>query len=192
MMDSSRTGRTRQALSLRPLHVAALALLLPALLGPARAEPGNDNRAPELVGDCRRLRVEAGNKVVAHGFARGVQIYRWDGTSWQFVAPEAVLYADAGLHGEICLHFAGPTWESNSGSRVVGTMIDQCTPDPDSIPWLLLGAVFTEGPGIFQDVTFIQRVNTVGGKAPTEPGAFPGEIAKVPYTADYFFYRKQR
>jgi hypothetical protein len=38
-------------------------------------------------------------------------------------------------------------------------------------------------------VTFIQRVNTVGGNAPTDPGNFPGEVTRVPYTADYFFYR---
>jgi len=51
-------------------------------------------------------------------------------------------------------------------------------------------AVTTEGPGIFADTTFIQRVNTVGGKAPSADGAFVGQVARVPYTADYFFYRK--
>jgi len=35
-------------------------------------------------------------------------------------------------------------------------------------------------------------VNTVGGKAPTAPGDFPGELARVPYTAEYFFYRAHR
>jgi len=28
-----------------------------------------------------------------------VQIYRWNGTSWVFVAPEAMLFADVGLNG---------------------------------------------------------------------------------------------
>ena len=41
-------------------------------------------------------------------------------------------------------------------------------------------------------VSFIQRLNTVGGKAPARPGAFPGQVARVPYTADYYFYRKVR
>jgi hypothetical protein len=54
---------------------------------------------------------------------------------------------------------------------------------------LLLGAASAEGHGIFQDVTYIQRLNTVGGKAPDEPGDCPGQMALVPYTADYFFYR---
>ena len=35
----------------------------------------------------------------------------------------------------------------------------------------------------------IQRVNTVGGKAPTAPGDYVGELVRVPYTAEYFFYR---
>ena len=138
------------------------------------------------------MQVPAGNKVSFHGFAVGVQIYRWNGTSWNFVAPEAMLFADAGDDGVVGIHFGGPTWQSNSGSKVVGTVIERCTPDPDAIPWLGLGSVpeSTEGPGIFADVTFIQRLNTVGGIAPTAPGSFVGEMARVPYTADYFFYRK--
>jgi hypothetical protein len=48
----------------------------------------------------------------------------------------------------------------------------------------------TEGPGVFADTTFIQRVNTIGGKSPKANGAFIGQVARVPYTADYFFYRR--
>jgi len=172
-------------------RVAPLAALLLALVTTAGAEPGNDPRAPELVGECAKLRVEAGNKVIAHGFAIGVQTYRWDGTAWVFVAPTAVLYEDEDLHGEFATHFAGPTWESNSGSFVVGAADKTCTPDPDSIPWVLLHAAATGGAGIFDGVTFVQRVNTVGGKAPADAGRFVGDVADVPYTADYYFYRAQ-
>lgn len=41
---------------------------------------------------------------------------------------------------------------------------------------------------------FIQRVNTVGGKAPAAGCAGTQDIAKralVPYEADYFFFRQQ-
>jgi hypothetical protein len=48
----------------------------------------------------------------------------------------------------------------------------------------------TEGPGIFANTTYIQRVNTSGGKAPSEAGVFVGQVARVPYTADYYFYRQ--
>jgi hypothetical protein len=85
-------------------------------------------------------------------------------------------------------HFAGPTWESNSGSKVVGQRLAACTPDPNSIPWLLLAAASTRGPGVFDGVTFVQRVNTVGGKAPSAPGANVGDEVQVPYTAEYSFY----
>jgi hypothetical protein len=153
------------------------------------AVPSGDDRTPDL-GDCQELQVGPGNKVAFHAFGVGVQIYQWTGTSWAFVAPEAVLFADTEDHGVVGIHFGGPTWQSNSGSKVVGTVIDHCTPDPSAIPWVLLGAASTEGPGIFDQVTYIQRLFTVGGNAPTAPGAFPGQMARVPYTADYFFYRK--
>jgi hypothetical protein len=153
-------------------------------------EADNDQRAPDL-GACQNLQVPEGNKVAFHAYARGVQVYRWDGTRWVFVAPEAVLFADAQGNGAIGTHYAGPTWESNSGSKVVGTVLERCTADATAIDWLLLKAVSTEGPGLFHRVTFIQRVDTVGGKAPAQPGGSPGEVARVPYTADYFFYRAE-
>jgi hypothetical protein len=157
---------------------------------PARAGavPSNGNRAPDL-SICQHLQVPTESKLAFHVYAEGVQIYSWNGTSWVFVAPEAALFADARAQGTVGIHYAGPTWESVSGSKVVGTVVDRCTPDPDAIPWLLLGAVSSEGPGIFHRVTFIQRLNTVGGNAPTAPGNFTGEVARVPYTTEYFFYR---
>ena len=134
------------------------------------------------------MQVDAGNKVAFHVYTEGVQIYRWDGASWVFAGPEAVLWSDAGGHGVVGTHYAGPTWESLSGSTVRGTVVYRC-PQPDAIPWLLLQAVDPEGPGIFQRVTYIQRVNTEGGLAPAEAGSFVGEIANVPYTAESVFYR---
>jgi hypothetical protein len=170
------------------VRAAALALLLLALAAPVGAAPGDGNRAPDL-GDCENLQVPEGNKVAFHAYAEGVQIYRWNGTGWVFVAPEALLYAGAEEDDPVAIHYAGPTWESASGSTVVGKVLERCTPDPDAIPWLLLEAVSSEGPGIFDGVTFIQRVNTAGGKAPADPGDFVGEEVRVPYTAEYFFYR---
>jgi len=167
---------------------------LPALVGlalvtasaaSALAGPGNDNRAPEVPAD---IAVSAGNKVHFHGFGVGVQIYTWDGVSWRGPVPEATLFDGNGV---VAIHFAGPTWESNSGSKVVGAVVQTTvTVDPNAIPWVRLRAVTTKGPGIFADTTFIQRVNTAGGKAPSVNGAFVGQVARVPYTADYFFYRK--
>lgn len=169
--------------------IPAIALLTLGCFGALRAEPGQDNRAPDLPANCASLAVTNGNKVASHVYAAGVQIYRWSGTNWAFVAPAAVLYANANYDGEVGTHFAGPTWESNSGSKVVGARVTGCTPDPTAIPWLLLQAVTNNGPGIFHRVTHIQRVNTVGGLAPSTPGSTVGQEEQVPYTAEYYFYR---
>src|SRR5215210_1128470 len=83
---------------------AALALLLLVRISVAVADP------------CENLQVPAGNKAAVHVYAKGVQIYRWDGKSWVFVAPEAVLFADAEYHDVVGIHYAGPTWQSVSGS----------------------------------------------------------------------------
>ena len=137
------------------------------------------------------LEVPDGNKVHFHAHAVGVQIYVWTvtatGSSWVFQAPEAVLFEGNG--GVVGIHYAGPTWESVSGSTVVGQRINGVTVDPTAIPWLLLKAKTTGGPGVFAVTTYVQRVNTSGGLAPSSPGTAAGEVARVPYEADYYFYR---
>jgi len=167
------------------------ALCLAALALGSVATLAQDNREPDLSTDCASLDPGDTNKVSMVAFAVGVQIYRWSGTAWVFVAPEAVLYANEDHDGVVGIHYVGPTWESNSGSKVVGVRAAGCTPDATAIPWLRLNAVTAEGPGIFHRTTSIQRVNTVGGIAPATPGTVVGQEARVPYTAQYVFYRAQ-
>jgi hypothetical protein len=196
MKERNETTKTNETPALRRMGPSALAArcsnsatlsVLALLLGGGHTAlaAGNDNRAPEVPA---AIAVPAGNKVQFHAYAVGVQIYTWNGTSWGAAVPEATLYHGKGV---VAIHYAGPTWESNSGSKVVGALPPKsATVDPDSIPWLRLNALTTEGPGVFADTTFIQRVNTAGGKAPLEDGAFVGQVARVPYTADYYFYRQ--
>jgi hypothetical protein len=147
--------------------------------------------SPTLPAGCESLQVEEGNALAFRTYAMGVQAYSWNGSSWIFVEPVATLFADARYNGEVGTHYVGPTWESNSGSKVVAARIPGkgCTPDSTAIPWLILKKVSNDGSGIFSSVTFIQRVNTTGGTAPTAPGAEIGERKEVPYTAEYYFYR---
>jgi hypothetical protein len=145
------------------------------------------NGLPDLTA-CPTLAASEGSTLVLHAFGIGVQIYHWNGTSWGAATPAATIYADAGGHGQVATHFAGPSWQSNSGSLVVGTVVNRCTPDAASIAWLSLSAV-PSGNGLFAKVTFIQRLNTVGGNPPSTPGAL-GQEARIPYTADYLFYQK--
>jgi hypothetical protein len=171
--------------------VALAVLFTVAGLTHARAaQPFAPERAPDLpLNICESLQVPAGNKVAFHVYALGVQVYRWNGTAWVFVGPVANLFADHNFRGQVGTHYGGPTWESNSGSKVTARRVADCSPNTSAIPWLRLEAVTTEGPGIFDGVTQVLRVNTTGGTAPASPGSVVGEEARVPYTAEYYFYR---
>jgi hypothetical protein len=139
------------------------------------------------------LEVPPGNELEFQLAATGFQIYACTATAagpaWVFKAPEADLFDRTGaLAGT---HFAGPTWKALDGSSVVGARVAGFTPDPASIPWLLLSAASHAGDGRMEEVTYIQRVATVGGLAPAvgcdEAAAAAGAVARVPYTAIYCF-----
>jgi hypothetical protein len=139
------------------------------------------------------IAVPAGNKVFLVGHAVGVQIYSCNGATWGLPAPRANLYND---HGKLIItHFAGPTWQATDGSRVVGQRLAGVTVDPTAIPWLLLSARTFAGPDGDRLVptTYVQRINTRGGLAPpasTCTAATAGAVAEVPYTADYYFWKR--
>jgi hypothetical protein len=168
-------------------RVLGSALLACALAGSAQVM-ATDQRAPEVPA---ALKVPAGNVVHFRVHAEGYQVYKWmvvnEEAMWVFQRPDAVLFQ--GQKGVVGMHYGGPTWESISGSKVVGMRLAGATVDPKSVAWLLLQATSVSGPGILARTTFIQRVNTVGGLAPSSPGTVEGEEAEVPYTADYVFYR---
>ena len=119
----------------------------------------------------------------------GDQIYVCDGSAWTFSRPDAKLFDQADK--QVGTHFAGPTWESSDGSRVIGKAAGNATPDPDSIPWLLLKATDHQGEGVLKPVTSIQRISTKGGKAP-EGGCdaqHKSQEFRSHYTAVYLFYK---
>jgi hypothetical protein len=145
------------------------------------------------------IEVEDGNKKFLEAHAVGVQIYACNATAtghaWTFVAPRADLYDRRGrLLGT---HFAGPTWQAEDGSRVVGARVAGVNVDPTAIDWLLLSAASTApGPGRHDDLlaatTYIQRVNTTGGLIPAAAdcnASTVGTTSEVPYTADYVFWK---
>ena len=154
----------------------------------SRLQPTAPSFASRGLGACPDL--VADGELTFHAYASGAQIYRWDGAAWVFIAPRATLYADPGLHGVVGSHSAGPTWKSVSGSTVVAAVAKRCTPNQSAIPWLLLDATSSAGPGVFRGVSHIQRLNISGGVAPAAGGNTIGEIAEVPYTAEYLFFRR--
>ena len=134
--------------------------------------------------------------LIANLHAKGVQIYECQPAKndpsrfeWSFKQPEAALFTKLGRGAG--KHYAGPTWEADDGSKVIGEVVGRSdSPKPDSIPWLLLRAKATFGHGRFTGVQYVQRVNTVGGNAPAvacRPDQ-AGQQLRATYTADYIFY----
>jgi Protein of unknown function (DUF3455) len=128
--------------------------------------------------------------------AKGVQIYQCQAKKdngaefeWNLKAPEADLFD--GRDNKVGKHYVGPVWESNDGSKVFGKVKAKAdAKEPNAIPWLLLDAKKVEGNGVFSKVTSIQRLDTVGGKAPTtncNKTDVDREV-RIPYTATYNFY----
>jgi hypothetical protein len=200
------------------LFVAGVCLLglFPPVVFAQRVPPPRID-VPEVPAE---LRVPAGHEVFLQGFASGTQNYVClpgsAGPAWKFIGPQATLYQT--FKGEprqqITTHFlsadasenhvARPTWQhSFDSSRVWGRLVASSTDGnyvaPGAIAWLLLAAAVTEagneGGVALADTTFIQRVNTSGGSAPSTASSYPsqvGSVALVPYTTDYYFYRAQR
>jgi hypothetical protein len=143
-----------------------------------------------------KLRPSSNESLAGIASARGVQIYECraskeqaDQYQWAFVAPEADLFDARG--GKIGKHYAGPHWESNDGSKIVGTVKERVdAPQADAIPWLLLTTKSVGSSGSFGGVTSIQRVNTSGGVTPKDGCSQNtlGAIRRINYTADYYFF----
>jgi Protein of unknown function (DUF3455) len=132
------------------------------------------------------------------------------GFAWLLFTPEATLFND---HLKpVTTHFFSPnpaengtiraTWQHSKDTSIVwgGRATASSDPDfvaPDAIPWLRLPMAGVEegatGGDTLTATTFIQRVNTVGGAAPSDGCAQSTDVgakAFVPYEADYFFYEK--
>ena len=85
-------------------------------------------------------------------------------------------------------------WAIAVGHIDAGTDPASC-PNSGSIQCLLLQSVGNqEGPTggkLFAKTTFVQRLNTRGGSAPTTACSV-GQTQLVPYTADYYFFQRDR
>lgn len=103
------------------------------------------------------------------------------------------------------LPFGNATWQNSFDSSKVWAQAvqsidagtDPSCPNAGSISCLLLQVIGADpGPGGGQSLlktTFIQRLNTKGGSAPADGCATTSDVGNqklVPYTADYYFFRK--
>jgi uncharacterized protein DUF3455 len=130
------------------------------------------------------LKVPAGNKLIALMPAKGVQTYQCAVNAWTFVQPDAIL---TNFGRPEILHTKGPVWTSVvDGSSVTGAVVAN-SPVAGAIPELLLKSAGNRAPGKLGTVTFIQRLKTRGGAAPTG-SCSEGVTVSVPYSANYAFY----
>ena len=125
--------------------------------------------------------------------ASGVQVYSCEYDAqhhlgWVFKNPQATLYDASGQ--PLIRHSAGPSWEADDGSRIVGHVIAQ-TPSEStaSVPQLLLETHSTAASGMLSAIRYVQRVNTVGGVMPAAPCSTEHELGSSPYIANYIFYK---
>jgi hypothetical protein len=123
--------------------------------------------------------------------AHGVQVYQCTAGAWTFLEPAASLTGRVkGSHRagrQITIHFRGPSWESTTDGSLVEAKVVASSPVPGSIPQLLLQATRNRGDGVFGAVTYVQRLATSGGVAPTG-ACTDGRSIGVPYQAEYRFF----
>ena len=186
-----------------------LALAFAAALSPARPARAERIEPPPVP---TGLEVEAGSRPFLVGHASGTQNYvclpSGDGFAWTLFTPEATLFDGNGR--QLVTHFFSPNpfedgtvrpaWQHSRDTSTVWAKLHASSSDaafvaPGAIAWFLLDvAGSTAGPkggDALGKTTQIQRLNTVGGKAPAtgcSAAANVGDKAFVPYTADYFFY----
>lgn len=181
----------------RPVFAAALASGLVALA----ATVASTASAPALAqgrGVPEVLRVPAGNvplvAVTAYGDITWVCTDKDGRFEWVLKVPHANMYdADNNFVGYYYGSPRGATWENKKdGSVVVGKQLALApnkAAGKDTIPLQLVQATVNEGNGAYSKVSYIQRLNTKGGK-PTNPcnAAVKGRQTLVRYSADYHFF----
>lgn len=174
-------------------HVSLTLGLLTSLTG---VLAGNYATAQATATVPSEIQVPASQELLLMVAATGDQIYtcqaKTDNSAlyeWTLKAPEAQLMDQSGQ--VVGNHYGGPSWELADGSKIVGQLNQKVdAPQADAIPWLLLQVKSHEGEGMLSQVNWIQRVNTVGGKAPVEgcDQAHQNQEVRVNYSADYYFY----
>jgi Protein of unknown function (DUF3455) len=142
------------------------------------------------------IKVPAGNKVALESVGVGDITYECRAKAnaagqfeWVFVGPDAALNDRGGKR--IGKYYGPPaTWESGDGSKLTGAQLAVAPAGEGNIPLQLVKANPATGQGAMTGVTFIQRVATRGGVAPSAPctGTALGNKQVVKYQADYIFW----
>ncbi|WP_369037260.1 MULTISPECIES: DUF3455 domain-containing protein [Streptomyces] len=135
------------------------------------------------------LKVPDGNRLTGVFSAEGVQTYTCTDGAWKLLEPAATLWAkNDHSRRTVALHSRGPVWVSTIDGSAVNAAAIANSPKTGTIPELLLQSTATRGTGTFAGVSYIQRLNTQGGVAPTTACTGTDQVS-VPYSATYTFYK---
>jgi hypothetical protein len=200
---------TRRILSIACVSGLVVACMT-TLPRPAHAQRVTPPPAPA------NIQAPAGNEVFLVGHASGTQNYvclpSGSAFNWTLFTPQATLFDDHDR--QVATHFFGPNPDENGTVRAawqysadtstvwgrpIASSTDASFVAPGAIPWLLLQLVGAKdgptGGDKRTEATFVQRLNTVGGIAPSSGCALStdvGSTAFIPYRADYFFYTDRK
>ena len=173
------------------LVAAALALGGCASTGTNAMPPFSQASLPEAVkvptGHVVTMETAAAGDITYECRAKKDMVNQFE---WVFVGPDAGL---KNRSGKVVGKYYGPpaTWENNDGSRVTGAQLAVAPAGNGNIPSQLVKANPAMGMGAMQGVTYIQRVATQGGVAPSAEcaAATAGQKQLVKYQSDYIFWR---
>lgn len=174
-----------------PIVALSLALSIALACTPLAAHSFNQSSLPAAV------QVPAGHSVAFETPASGTIDYACTANSpaagqfnWVFVGPKANINSRSGaLAG---FYFGPPaTWQHIDGSSATGMQLAISPNGADNIPLQLVKANSKPNPGVFAQLSHIQRVATIGGTAPKLPCAAGnvGEKQTVNYSADYIYWK---
>jgi hypothetical protein len=200
---------TRRILLIACVIALAVAFTV-SLLQPAHAAHVTPPPVPA------NIQVPAGNKAFLVGHGVGTQNYVClpSGTGVKFIlfTPQATLFNEDDK--QVTTHYFSPnpfeggtiraTWQHSRDTSTVWGQVkdgnsssDPAFVAPGAIALLLVTVVGAQdgptGGDKLSETTFIQRLNTSGGIAPSTGCASSTDVgnqAFVPYTADYFFYKE--
>jgi len=169
---------------LRNLSQASFATVAIAMLGACAMPPASPPSASIDPPQAERVMALTASGVQNYSCELDAQGH----LAWVFRSPQATLYDASGR--AVVRHGAGPSWEAEDGSQIVGRVLAQKPSEtPASIPQLLLETHSTAGSGTLSAVRYVQRVHTVGGLAPAAPCSTEHTSGSSPYLANYVFYR---
>jgi len=194
LSDKATNNAMNRPLPKQPANSITIAAMIVLVLSGCATTPFSQDTLPAAIqvppGNVVVLESTGVGKITYECRAKKVKPEEKAGFEWVFVGPDVKLTDRDGK--QIGRYYGPPaTWESSDGSIVTGAQVAVSPAAPGSLPLQLVKANPATGKGSMVGTTFIQRVATKGGVAPSTAcdAAAIGKKEIVTYQADYIFYK---